>query len=212
MEPKGLLSPEVEEKLQDVESLKRMFTDERKLREERDKDIVVLKKALDFERRRREELEKRYGEDEESVKPQLEALGGLPPRLLDKLNQRLNRKVTLITAPAGFGKTTLGVTWLRSKNEGKRQKVEKNKTVHLSAFSPLPFGLAWLSLDENDSDLGLFAGYLVAAIKTVFPDACPETSSQFTAAPTENLRKGYSVSKSSKSRSHSSNVSRYPGA
>jgi len=64
------------------------------------------------------------------------------PRLLDKLNQRLKWKVILITIPVGFGKTTLAETWLRSKNEGKRQKVERNKTVHLSVFSPLPFGLA----------------------------------------------------------------------
>ena len=34
------------------------------------------------------------------------------PRLLEKLNQRLNRKVTLVTAPAGFGKTSLVVSGL----------------------------------------------------------------------------------------------------
>ena len=51
------------------------------------------------------------------------------PHLIEMLNQGLHRKLTLISAPAGFGKTTLVSEWL--------------------AGAERPF--AWLSLDERDS-------------------------------------------------------------
>ena len=35
--------------------------------------------------------------------------------------------------------------------------------------------VAWLSLDAQDSDLGQFVTYLVAALRTLFPDACAAT-------------------------------------
>ncbi len=66
-------------------------------------------------------------------------------RLLDQLSDSLNRKLTLISAPAGFGKTTLISEW-----------VEKNDKA-----------VAWLSLDEDDCNLSKFLVYLVAAIQTV---------------------------------------------
>ena len=37
------------------------------------------------------------------------------------------------------------------------------------------FPAAWLSLDENDSDLNLFLGYFIAALRTIFKEACAET-------------------------------------
>lgn len=67
------------------------------------------------------------------------------PRLLDKLNEGLHGKLTLISAPAGFGKTTLVSEWLAS--------------------TPRP--TAWLSLDEADSDPARFLAYLVAALQSV---------------------------------------------
>ena len=73
--------------------------------------------------------------------------------LIERLNRGLDRGLTLICAPAGFGKTTLACMWLQD------------------CARPA----AWLSLDENDSDLRVFLSYLVAAIQTVFPDACPTT-------------------------------------
>jgi len=96
------------------------------------------------------------------------------PRLLDQLNQRLNRKVTLISAPAGFGKTTLAVTWLKQ-NDERNDEFDKASIYHSK--------VAWLSLDENDSDLGLFVGYVVAAIQTIFSDACLETNNLLQASP-----------------------------
>jgi len=65
------------------------------------------------------------------------------PRLLALLNQGLTRKIILVSAPAGFGKTSLLADWLRS--------------------TPLP--AAWLSLDEDDNDFARFLTYLTAALQ-----------------------------------------------
>src|SRR5947209_6802962 len=73
------------------------------------------------------------------------------PRLLERLNEGLHRKLTLIAAPAGFGKTTLVSEWV----EGiERPGARRART-------------AWLSLDEGDSDPPLFLTYLVAALRTI---------------------------------------------
>jgi LuxR family maltose regulon positive regulatory protein len=71
----------------------------------------------------------------------------LRPRLSERLNAGLHRKLTLISAPAGFGKTTLVSAWL--------------------ALCGRP--VAWLSLDEGDSDPTRFLTYLVAAVQTIAP-------------------------------------------
>src|SRR5690349_11084009 len=76
------------------------------------------------------------------------------PRLIERLNEGhagRPRSVTLIAAPAGFGKTTLLSEWLSEKAESGRQKAE----------------VAWLSLDENDNDPSRFLTYMVAALQTI---------------------------------------------
>jgi ATP/maltotriose-dependent transcriptional regulator MalT len=70
------------------------------------------------------------------------------PRLIERLNAGLHRKLTLISAPAGFGKTTLLSEWV--------------------AGCERP--VAWLSLDESDNDPARFLAYLVAALQTVQAD------------------------------------------
>jgi LuxR family maltose regulon positive regulatory protein len=72
------------------------------------------------------------------------------PRLIERLDEglRLGRKLTLIAAPAGFGKTTLVTEWLYSKSED------------ISSCS-----IAWLSLDEGDNDPARFFTYLIAALR-----------------------------------------------
>jgi len=77
------------------------------------------------------------------------------PHLLERLNRGLDRNLTLISAPAGYGKTMLAAAWLQD-------------SLH---------PVAWLSLDENDSDLIVFLDYVVAAIRTIFPGACSQTQS-----------------------------------
>ena len=69
-------------------------------------------------------------------------------RLLERLNEGLHRKLTLVSAPAGFGKTTLVSEWIADGN---------GQT-------------AWLSLDEGDNDPARFLTYLVAALRTIAAD------------------------------------------
>lgn len=67
------------------------------------------------------------------------------PRLIERLNEGLHHKLTLISAPAGFGKTTLISEWV--------------------ADCQRP--VAWLSLDEADSDPTRFLSYLIAVLQTI---------------------------------------------
>ncbi len=84
------------------------------------------------------------------------------PRLLERLAEGLRRghKLILISAPAGFGKTTLLGEWVHHLSEGGRQRDE----------------VAWLSLDEDDNDAARFFVHLVAALETVQGGVCPRTS------------------------------------
>lgn len=97
------------------------------------------------------------------------------PHLTQRLNQGLevkdntfDRKLTLISAPAGYGKTTLATSWLQSVDRP----------------------VAWVSLDESDNDLILFLQYLIAAIRTQFPTACEDVAQVFQgeyAPPLDNV-------------------------
>ncbi|MEZ4726209.1 MAG: hypothetical protein R3E79_03635 [Caldilineaceae bacterium] len=86
----------------------------------------------------------------------------LRPRLIERLNAGLHGKLTLISAPAGFGKTTLVSSWIL---ELGGVSPEKAAVQNLKANSGNP--VAWLSLDEEDSDPARFLAYLVAALQTV---------------------------------------------
>ncbi|MEI6778121.1 MAG: LuxR C-terminal-related transcriptional regulator [Chloroflexales bacterium] len=90
------------------------------------------------------------------------------PRLIARLDEGLHRKLTLVAAPAGFGKTTLVASWLaeRMKDEGRGMKAGQPDP---SSFIPLPSSFAWLSLDEADNDPARFLAYLVAALQTIVP-------------------------------------------
>jgi LuxR family maltose regulon positive regulatory protein len=69
-------------------------------------------------------------------------------RLYERLDEGARRELTLVSAPAGFGKTTLLADWSRR--------------------SELP--VAWVSLDERDDDPVRFLLYVVAAIGTIYED------------------------------------------
>jgi LuxR family maltose regulon positive regulatory protein len=70
----------------------------------------------------------------------------LPRQVLNhKLNDSLNHKLTLITAPAGYGKTTAVLKWLE--------------------MITLP--VAWLSLDTDDNDALVFWRYFCAALDSI---------------------------------------------
>ena len=84
------------------------------------------------------------------------------PRLVARLNQaieppgpgggRFARRLTLVSAPAGFGKTTLLSEWLHSRREA----------------TP-PLQAAWLSLDAGDNDPARLLAYVVAALQGLKP-------------------------------------------
>ena len=73
------------------------------------------------------------------------------PRLLKRLEEGLHRRLTVISAPAGYGKSTLALQWLT--------EMPLDVTEHV----------AWLSLDEGDGDLDHFLRYVLAALRTVVP-------------------------------------------
>jgi len=70
------------------------------------------------------------------------------PRLVERLNSGLDRKLTLIAAPAGFGKTTLLSDWIP----------QSTRCV------------TWLSLDEGDNDPTKFWAYLITSLQGLQPD------------------------------------------
>jgi LuxR family maltose regulon positive regulatory protein len=93
-------------------------------------------------------------------------------RLVEQLNAGLHRKLTLVSAPAGFGKTTLLSEWIHSgvssREYGVGEEHEPAGEASLTPYSLLPTPLfAWLSLDEDDNDLARFLTYLIAALQTV---------------------------------------------
>src|SRR3954469_11103851 len=75
------------------------------------------------------------------------------PRVHQRLTEGSGRSLTLVCAPAGFGKTTALAGWLRD--------VER------------PW--AWINLDEHDDDFASFARVLIAALRTVVPQAGRQT-------------------------------------
>ncbi len=70
------------------------------------------------------------------------------PHLYERLDEVLTRKLTLVSAPTGFGKSTLVTSWLSEREQP----------------------AAWLSLDSSDNDPVRFWTYLIAAIQTVHPE------------------------------------------
>jgi len=84
------------------------------------------------------------------------------PRLLVRLNGELSpgRKLTLVCAPAGFGKTTLLSEWIAD---------IRRHDPHVR--------VAWLSLDEGDNDPFRFLTYVVAALQGIDVDIGPEAVS-----------------------------------
>jgi len=82
------------------------------------------------------------------------------PRLHEVLNQCLDTPLTLVSAPAGYGKSLLVSHWIESQR------------------APC----AWLSLDGSDSNVEIFVDYLLAAVESAVPDACPQTRRMVQAA------------------------------
>ena len=78
------------------------------------------------------------------------------PHLIQRLNEGLefDRQIALVSAPAGFGKTTCISEW-----------VGAQRAAPLPSAAPLP--VTWLSLEPADDDPGHFFTYLIAALQKV---------------------------------------------
>jgi LuxR family maltose regulon positive regulatory protein len=87
----------------------------------------------------------------------------LRPRLVERLNEGLHGKLTLISAPAGFGKTTLVSEWIHDLRLGILDFGFPAAPVRNPKF-------CWLSLDEGENDPARFLAYLVAALQTIAPN------------------------------------------
>jgi LuxR family transcriptional regulator, maltose regulon positive regulatory protein len=79
------------------------------------------------------------------------------PRLAERLRRGADAQLTLVSAPAGFGKTTLLTEWL-------------------TAAPANGASVAWLSLDPRDNDPTTFWAYLIAALQTVAPGVGADAS------------------------------------
>jgi LuxR family maltose regulon positive regulatory protein len=93
-------------------------------------------------------MKNRFLETKFHIPPWRES-GVTRPRLLQRLQGGLNEhcKLTLVSAPAGYGKTTLTAEWVQAITDNSH--------------------MAWLSLDESDNDPARFLGYWIAAIHRV---------------------------------------------
>jgi LuxR family maltose regulon positive regulatory protein len=89
------------------------------------------------------------------------------PRLTALLDDSLRRKLTLVSAPAGFGKTTLVADWLNQNDE--RRTMNDEESNHRSSFIVHRFRVAWLSLDEADNNPLRFWMYVLTALDTCYP-------------------------------------------
>ena len=113
-------------------------------------------------------------------------------RLIDRLQAGLQRMpgVILISASAGFGKTTLVSDWLSETRNEERGTMTEDENPHRSSFPvpsssfPVPSSsfltprskVAWLTLDKDDNDLPRFLAYVIAALQTIAPTVGEATS------------------------------------
>ena len=95
------------------------------------------------------------------ITPLLQTKLAIPPcrtelvprqRLIDRLQAGVGRRLTLVSAPAGFGKTTLLSAWASDVCQSGHRAV------------------AWLSLDPGDNDPARFLAYVVAALRCIQAD------------------------------------------
>jgi LuxR family maltose regulon positive regulatory protein len=88
------------------------------------------------------------------------------PELLARLDDSLNKRLTWITGPTGFGKTTLVNLWITHRG--------------------VPF--AWVTLDANDNDPVRFWAYIITALRTIDPAIGKTTLAILTASQPASFR------------------------
>ncbi|MCA8967652.1 MAG: hypothetical protein KDC48_22415, partial [Planctomycetes bacterium] len=86
------------------------------------------------------------------------------PRLLERLDRALEGAITVVSAPAGFGKSTLLCQWVQR-------------------LAARDVAVGWVSLDEHDDDCGRFLEYLVEAVRRMAPDVAPTLPAALRSSP-----------------------------
>lgn len=102
------------------------------------------------------------------LRPRLVPRSRLTERLDGALRDR--HRLTLVSAPAGFGKTTALGSWLTHLREDGRS-----------------YAAAWVSLDEGDNDLGRLLDHLLAGLRTAGLDLPPPAPGSLRGPPEEAL-------------------------
>jgi LuxR family maltose regulon positive regulatory protein len=87
------------------------------------------------------------------------------PRVTQLLSRAITSSLTLVSAPAGYGKTTLVSSWLRE----------------------IDFPSAWLSLDEGDNDPIRFLQYFISALQKILPTLQPDLLGVLQGMPPSNF-------------------------
>jgi LuxR family transcriptional regulator, maltose regulon positive regulatory protein len=105
--------------------------------------------------------------------PQLRARLVHRPRLLGLMVEGAARALTLICAPAGYGKTTFLTDWIAGLNRGE---------------APGRPAVGWVALDEEDNNPVRFLRYLVAAIENAAAYTCGESRAMLNAFPPPPLK------------------------
>ena len=85
------------------------------------------------------------------------------PRLMEKMDGGLRQGslLTLVCAPAGYGKTTLVCEWIQHIKDIQEGEKPSSSEVRF------PRQYTWLTLDQSDNDLGRFLAYFVAALQQI---------------------------------------------
>ena len=91
------------------------------------------------------------------------------PRLFARLDAGLHGLLTLVCAPAGFGKTTLLASWLATRTEGRGLRTESVAASLSPQSSALSTRVAWVSLDAGDNDPIRFWSYAITALDSFHP-------------------------------------------
>ncbi|MBE0685127.1 MAG: hypothetical protein IH585_03925 [Anaerolineaceae bacterium] len=96
-------------------------------------------------------------------------------RLIRQLYEGVGYKLTIISAPAGFGKTTLVQSWIDSleAKSGQQNQQGQNQSK-----------VGWVSLDERDNDPTLFWHYVIAASQTIIPGFGKHVQTLLESSPT----------------------------
>jgi LuxR family maltose regulon positive regulatory protein len=103
------------------------------------------------------------------------------PRLIRRLDQAvsLRRRLVLVSAPAGFGKTTLLIEWINRLRSpaSDLELTPAGRSTSQAVNRRSQIQVAWLSLDEEDNDAARFWTYVIAALQRVHAELGKEVES-----------------------------------